>query len=90
MFKGNGYINVSDLRDILKALEDNITDDELDEMISEIDTDGSGTVDFDGTQDWMVYNILYFALKVWYFLEFMEMMSGSDWTKEIGQTNTFL
>lgn len=46
--QGNGYINVSDLREILRALDDNITEEELDEMIAEIDTDGSGTVDFDG------------------------------------------
>lgn len=45
--EGNGYINVSDLREILRALEDNMSEDELDEMIAEIDTDGSGTVDFD-------------------------------------------
>lgn len=45
---GNGYINVSDLREILRALDDKLTEDELDEMIAEIDTDGSGTVDFDG------------------------------------------
>ncbi|GAB6019428.1 hypothetical protein CHUAL_001009 [Chamberlinius hualienensis] len=45
--EGNGYINVSDLREILRALEDNMKEDELDEMIAEIDTDGSGTVDFD-------------------------------------------
>jgi Ca2+-binding EF-hand superfamily protein len=30
--QGNGYINVSDLREILRALDDKITDDELDEM----------------------------------------------------------
>ncbi|KAH6934712.1 hypothetical protein HPB50_027423 [Hyalomma asiaticum] len=46
--EGNGYINVSDLREILRALDDALTEDELDEMIAEIDTDGSGTVDFDG------------------------------------------
>jgi len=51
--EGNGYINVSDLRDILRALDDNITEDELDEMISEIDTDGSGTVDFDEFMEMM-------------------------------------
>ncbi|KAH7958452.1 hypothetical protein HPB49_001865 [Dermacentor silvarum] len=45
--EGNGYINVSDLREILRALDDALTEDELDEMIAEIDTDGSGTVDFD-------------------------------------------
>jgi len=51
--QGNGYINVSDLRDILRALDDNITEDELDEMIAEIDTDGSGTVDFDEFMEMM-------------------------------------
>ncbi|VDK18543.1 unnamed protein product [Anisakis simplex] len=46
--EGNGYIAVSDLRDILRALDENVSEDELDEMIAEIDADGSGTVDFDG------------------------------------------
>ncbi|VBB29083.1 unnamed protein product, partial [Acanthocheilonema viteae] len=45
--EGNGYIAVSDLRDILRALDENISVEELDEMIADIDTDGSGTVDFD-------------------------------------------
>jgi calmodulin len=36
------------LREILRALDDKLNNDELDEMIAEIDTDGSGTVDFDG------------------------------------------
>lgn len=51
--EGNGYINVSDLRDILRALDDKLTEDELDEMIAEIDTDGSGTVDFDEFMEMM-------------------------------------
>ncbi|OQV17184.1 Troponin C [Hypsibius exemplaris] len=51
--QGNGYINVSDLREILRALEDKITEEELDEMIAEIDTDGSGTVDFDEFMEMM-------------------------------------
>lgn len=46
--EGNGYIKTSDLKDILRALDDKLTNNELDEMIAEIDTDGSGTVDFDG------------------------------------------
>lgn len=46
--EGNGYIKTADLREILRALDDKLTEDELDEMIAEIDTDGSGTVDFDG------------------------------------------
>ncbi|KAF8795770.1 Troponin C like protein [Argiope bruennichi] len=51
--EGNGYINVADLREILRALDDKLTEDELDEMIAEIDTDGSGTVDFDEFMEMM-------------------------------------
>lgn len=65
--QGNGYINVSDLRDILRALDDNVSEEELDEMIAEIDQDGSGTVDFDGGK------VLF---KINGISEFMEMMSG--------------
>lgn len=36
------------LREILKELDDKITNEDLDMMIEEIDSDGSGTVDFDG------------------------------------------
>uniref|UniRef100_T1JDJ5 EF-hand domain-containing protein n=1 Tax=Strigamia maritima TaxID=126957 RepID=T1JDJ5_STRMM len=37
----------------LCALDDKLTEDELDEMITEIDTDGSGTVDFDEFMEMM-------------------------------------
>jgi Ca2+-binding EF-hand superfamily protein len=36
------------LREILRELDDQLTEQELDIMIEEIDSDGSGTVDFDG------------------------------------------
>ncbi|XP_018907591.1 troponin C, isoallergen Bla g 6.0101 isoform X2 [Bemisia tabaci] len=45
--EGNGYITTDVLREILYELDDKMTDDDLDEMIEEIDADGSGTVDFD-------------------------------------------
>ncbi len=45
---GNGYITTATLREILAALDDKLTSDDLDGIISEIDADGSGTVDFDG------------------------------------------
>lgn len=51
--KGNGYIPISSLREILAALDDQLTGDQLNEMISEIDTDGSGTVDFDEFMEMM-------------------------------------
>jgi len=46
---GNGYIPTTCLREILRELDDQLTNEELDMMIEEIDSDGSGTVDFDGT-----------------------------------------
>ncbi|XP_071445997.1 troponin C-like isoform X1 [Hetaerina americana] len=51
--EGNGYIPTSSLREILAALDDQLTPDQLDEMIAEIDTDGSGTVDFDEFMEMM-------------------------------------
>lgn len=47
-FSGNGYIKTSCLKEILRELDDQLSDRELDGIIQEIDTDGSGTVDFDG------------------------------------------
>lgn len=46
--EGNGYIPTSCLKEILRELDDQLSDSDLDGLISEIDTDGSGTVDFDG------------------------------------------
>ena len=48
MCTGNGYITTTVLREILKELDDKLTAEDLDLMIEEIDSDGSGTVDFDG------------------------------------------
>ncbi|OWR44239.1 troponin C type IIIa protein [Danaus plexippus plexippus] len=45
--EGNGYITTQVLREILRELDDKISAEELDMMIEEIDSDGSGTVDFD-------------------------------------------
>ncbi|XP_059616182.1 troponin C-like [Phlebotomus argentipes] len=51
--EGNGYIPTSSLREILAALDDQLTSDQLNEMIAEIDTDSSGTVDFDEFMEMM-------------------------------------
>lgn len=45
---GNGFIPTSSLREILRELDDQLTAEDLDNIIAEIDTDRSGTVDFDG------------------------------------------
>jgi len=53
--QGNGFIPTTCLKEILKELDDQLTEQELDIMIEEIDSDGSGTVDFDGES---IYHIL--------------------------------
>lgn len=42
-----GVIPVEDLRWILKSLGDDLTAEEIEDMIAETDTDGSGTVDYE-------------------------------------------
>nr|KAG5704139.1 hypothetical protein BaRGS_009669 [Batillaria attramentaria] len=44
-----GVIAVEDLRWILRSLGDDLTDEEIEDMIVETDTDGSGTVDYEGS-----------------------------------------
>ncbi|XP_053625969.1 troponin C, isoallergen Bla g 6.0101-like [Plodia interpunctella] len=45
--EGNGYITTDVLKEIFRELDNTITADDLDTMIDEIDSDGSGTVDFE-------------------------------------------
>ncbi|XP_035436982.1 troponin C, isoallergen Bla g 6.0101 isoform X1 [Spodoptera frugiperda] len=45
--EGNGYITTDVLKEIFKELDNTISAEDLDTMIDEIDSDGSGTVDFD-------------------------------------------
>lgn len=51
--EGNGYITTKTLREILQALDDKLGPEDLDGIIAEIDTDGSGTVDFDEFMEMM-------------------------------------
>jgi len=46
--EGNGYITVDQLREILWELDNTITSEDMDQILEEIDADGSGTVDFEG------------------------------------------
>ncbi|CAG7724381.1 unnamed protein product [Allacma fusca] len=50
---GNGYIPTTCLREILRELDDQLSNADLDGMIEEIDGDGSGTVDFDEFMEMM-------------------------------------
>ncbi|KAK3850967.1 hypothetical protein Pcinc_042354 [Petrolisthes cinctipes] len=45
---GNGYITTDTLKEILRELDNRLTETDLDGIIDEVDEDGSGTVDFDG------------------------------------------
>ena len=48
LISGDGYITTTVLKEIMKELDPKLTKSDLDNMIEEIDEDGSGTVDFDG------------------------------------------
>ena len=43
-----GVIDVSDLKLIFSALDPDMPDEEVEQIINEVDEDGSGTVDFEG------------------------------------------
>lgn len=42
---GSGTINSSELRHVMKAIGENLTDAEIDDLIKEADVDGNGTID---------------------------------------------
>lgn len=51
--KGDGYITTQVLKEILKELDHKLTADDLENIIEEVDEDGSGTVDFDEFMEMM-------------------------------------
>ncbi|XP_014771763.1 neo-calmodulin isoform X3 [Octopus bimaculoides] len=44
---GTGYICASDLRVVIQCLGEDLTEEEIDEMIAEVDIDGDGRIDFE-------------------------------------------
>jgi len=45
--EGLGFIRTEQLKEILREIDDKLTEEELDGIIEEVDEDGSGTMDFD-------------------------------------------
>jgi calmodulin len=41
----NGVISAAELREVMSSIGEKLTDAELDEIISEVDQDGNGTID---------------------------------------------
>merc|ERR1711978_16778 len=45
--EGNGFISTNTSKEILKELDGKLSDEDLENIIEEVDEDGSGTLDFD-------------------------------------------
>lgn len=45
---GNGYISMTELKQVASELGEELTESEIDEMIREADVDGDGQVDYNG------------------------------------------
>ena len=58
------------LKEILREIDNKLTEEDLDGIIEEVDEDGSGTLDFDG-EGKIIDKIFNHFIS-----EFMEMMSG--------------
>merc|ERR1719208_180504 len=51
---GQGFITTDVLKEILREIDPTLTEDDLDNIIEEVDEDGSGTLDFDEFQEMMM------------------------------------
>ena len=49
----NGYIDRFELKMALKSIGENATDEEVQEMIEEADSDGDGKVNFEGENNFL-------------------------------------
>lgn len=71
-----GFIPVADFKALLKEVESELPDAEAEQIVKELDTDGSGTIEFDGeilSNDRNILNSNQFLLA-----EFIDAMLGED------------
>lgn len=62
---------------IFKALDPDMPDDEVEQIISEVDEDGSGTVDYEGSYEKKTDNIFFsIYIRISLSLEFYKLMTG--------------
>ena len=52
--EGQGFITNEVLKEILREIDSTLTENDLDNIIEEVDEDGSGTTDFDEFQEMMM------------------------------------
>merc|ERR1712241_1147698 len=52
--ENQGFITNEILKEILREIDTTLTEDDLDNIIDEVDEDGSGTLDFDEFQEMMM------------------------------------
>ena len=52
--ESQGFITTITLKEILREIDTTLTEDDLDNIIDEVDEDGSGTLDFDEFQEMMM------------------------------------
>ena len=45
---GNGFMNAAELKNVMTSMGETFTEDEVDEMIKEADTNGDGQIDYKG------------------------------------------
>merc|ERR1712029_434117 len=51
--EGNGYISTDVLKEILRELDNKLSEEDLDNIVDEVDEDSSGTLDFDEFMEMM-------------------------------------
>merc|ERR1712050_302456 len=51
--EGNGYITTQVLKEILRELDNRLSEEDIEGIVDEVDEDGSGTLDFDEFMEMM-------------------------------------